>query len=253
MPRINYTGRKKIKRHDIAITIFERKGVLSFDADIDLSDYKLPEESPVYVEAYRQTAWMRFDYGKVSDISAKTDNKLSGFDSLDGIRFRVKVSQEDGAHGKLLAIADKVRPSKPEEGDAERQCILPVKSQDMECIWKVDYSEDEPMLAINKQAGSKDTIAKSREFVSLVYPSVLREILYRMKTDDTEWQEDDESWQNRWLKFTNLLPGVGDTPDWSDEDDHRFKQWVEDAVESFARQLNVAEQFNSYQGEGENS
>jgi hypothetical protein len=252
MPRINYTGRKKIKYHDITITIFDRKGILSFEADIDLSDYKLPLDSPVYVEAYRQTAWMRFEYGTVIHVSPKTDNRLTEFDSLDGIRFRVKVSQNDGTHGKLLAIADKIRPVKPEEGDADRQCILPVQSHDMECIWKVDYEGDEPILLINRKAGSKDIVAKSQEFVSLVYPSVLREVLYKIRDDNSEWQDDEESWQNKWLKFTTLLPGVGDTPDWLDDETHTFNQWVDDAVEAFSRQLNVVNKFVSYHSEGEN-
>ena len=104
MPRFNYTGRKKIKRQDIIITIFNSNGILSYDADVDLTDYTLPSEAPVYVEAYRQTSWMRFEHGTVSSLKSQSNNRLSEFDSLDGIRFRVKVSQGDGVHGSKPPI-----------------------------------------------------------------------------------------------------------------------------------------------------
>ena len=252
MPRFNYTGRKKIKRNDIIITVLDRNGILSFDADIDLSDYSLPPESPVYVEAYRQTSWMRFDYGNATGLKARTDNRLSEFDSLDGIRFRVKVSQGDGIHGKLLAVADKIRPVKPEEGDSGRSCILPVKSEEMNCIWRIDFEGDDPILLISKKAGSKDLISQSPEFISLVYPSVLREILFRIKIyeADADWQEDEGSWQNQWFRFVRFLPGVGEPPDLSD-DDLRYKQWVEDAVGAFSRNLDIVGTFVSYREGGE--
>jgi len=223
----------------------DNNGILSFDASIDLSHYGLPLESPAYVEAYRQTAWMRFDYGTASAPEAKTDNRLSGFDSLDGIRFRVKVAQSDGTHGKLLAVADKICPVSPEDGDSQRQCILPVKSEEMDCIWKLDF-ENEPILLISKKAGSKDIISKSMEFRTLAYPSILREVLHEIKNSGYEWKEDEDSWQNQWLKFINGLPSVGEMPGFSDEGQDSYCQWVDDAVESFCRNLRIIDTFVSY-------
>lgn len=252
MPRFNYTGRKKIKHQDIIITVFDNNGLLKFDADIDLSDYSLPVESPVYVEAYRQTSWMRFGFGKAESIKPESDNRLSEFDSLDGIRFRVKVSQTDGTHGKILAIADKIRPVKPEEGDAGRLCILHVKSEEMDSIWKLDFEGGYPILLISKKAGSKDIISQSPEFISLVYPSVLREILYKIKTDsDPDWMDEDDSWQSQWIKFVSLLPSVGEIPDLEDNAEEGYNQWVDDAVESFSRNMGIVETYISVRGEGE--
>jgi len=250
MPRLNYTGRKKIKRQDITITVFDKNGVLDFKTDMDLSEYGLPPESPVYVEAYRQTSWMRFESGVVCDPKAQTDNRLSEFDSLDGIRFRIKVSDREGAHGKLLAVADKIRPVKPEEGDAERLCILPVQSEEMDCIWKIKFDRN-PVLLISKRAGSKDIISKSPEFISLVYPAILREVLREIKQSDDDWQEDEEAWQIQWISFINLLPGVGEMPELSDENDDAYDQWVEDAVGAFSRRLKIVETFVSYREDGE--
>ena len=148
MPRLNYTGRKKIQRQDVFITVFDNNGIRRFDADIDLDGYNLPSDAPVCVEAYRQNAWMRFEYGQASSLKAQTDNRLSEFDSLDGLLFRVKVTQNDGTHGKLLAVADRVRPSKPEEGESNRLCLLPVQSVEMDSVWRVDFT-DHPVLQMS--------------------------------------------------------------------------------------------------------
>ena len=52
--RLNYTGRKRISREDVAITLHEKAGeVATFDADLaKLSDYKLPEDA-LHSEAYQ--------------------------------------------------------------------------------------------------------------------------------------------------------------------------------------------------------
>jgi hypothetical protein len=64
--RINSTGRKKIVREDARIFVrTDSDGVLTFDAVLDLTNYNLPEDACVFVEAYRQTTFMRFPHGTV--------------------------------------------------------------------------------------------------------------------------------------------------------------------------------------------
>jgi len=249
MPRLNYTGRKKIRRHDVQITVLENNGVLAFKADVKLDDYRLPPDSPLFIEAYRQTTWMRFEQGCAAKPASGLENRLTEFDSLDGIRFRVKVSEGRGTHGKLLAVADKIAPVKPEEGNAGRLCILPVKSEEMDCMWRLVFS-DTPILLISTKAGSKDALTRSPEFISLVYPAVLGEVLNEIKDSYDEWQDNEDAWQRHWLDFVDLLPGVGDVPDLTDEDSEVFKQWKIDAMEAFSRHLNIAETFAQYR-EGE--
>ena len=65
--RINSTGRRKILRGDARIFVRpDPDGVLTFDATIDLTDYGLPDDAHVFVEAYRQTTFMRFPHGTVA-------------------------------------------------------------------------------------------------------------------------------------------------------------------------------------------
>lgn len=250
MPRFNYTGRKKIKRQDVSITVRSNNGILSFGAEVDLNGYGLPRDAPIYVEAYRQTSWMRFGYGSVGNPIPQTENRLSEYESLDGVLFRVKVVEEEGAHGKLLAVADRLRPVKPEEGDGGRLCLLHVKSEEMDCIWRLDFTNG-PILLVSKGAGSKDAISRSPEFISLVYPAVLKEVLFRIKESDEEWDEDEESWQNQWITFVSSMSGVGEMPDTSGDDEDAYDRWVLDAVESFARRLDIVGRYVNYRENGE--
>lgn len=245
MPRLNYTGRKKIFRHDISITVFDNNGILSFDADIKTDHYRLPENAEIYVEAYRQAVWMRFPYGTIKNLKKPENRRLFEFDSLDGILFRVKITQSDGMHGKLFALADRIRPRKPEEGDAKKpDGILPVKSQEMDCLWRIDFSDDRPVLLISKQAGSKDAICRSKEFISLVYPAAFREILCRLLIDPPDDSDDMDNWRCQWKEFIKILPGIDDLPDHSEENQH--EEWLDEAVDAFSRAQNVLNIFTTY-------
>ena len=46
-------------------------GMLSFDAKLDLTGYDLPDDARVFVEAYRQTSFMRFPHGTVAGRSRR--------------------------------------------------------------------------------------------------------------------------------------------------------------------------------------
>ena len=64
--RLNYTGRRKIPRENIHITLFRNNGVDEFDAVIRLADLELPDSARLFVEAYHKSDWMRFDYGTLA-------------------------------------------------------------------------------------------------------------------------------------------------------------------------------------------
>ena len=91
--RFNYTNRIRILRKDVPIKLREEDGKIFFDADLSaLKEYDLPLESFVFVEAYRQTNWMRFKFGQVGAITPEKNRHLSQFETPEGILFRVKVT-----------------------------------------------------------------------------------------------------------------------------------------------------------------
>jgi hypothetical protein len=243
--RLNYTGRKKIRRDDVNIALYEKPNApATFDADLaKLSEYKLPADAIVSVEARLQTRWMRFRYGTVGAITPPADRALTEFDSPDGILFSVKVTATSGTRGMLLAEAEGIPVRFPGEADERRNPLLPVKSDDIgQEVYRLDFSNDPPILLVNRAAGDKDAIVRSPLFMSIVYPAALREILNRIihveELDDPD--DDGESWQSRWLRFATALPCVGPIPP---EDGGDREQWIDDAVAAFAKQQTMLDRF----------
>jgi hypothetical protein len=59
----------RIQRKDVRVLLKENEGALSFDANLNgLTDYDLPPDASVFVEAYRQTVWMRFPFGSLQQV-----------------------------------------------------------------------------------------------------------------------------------------------------------------------------------------
>lgn len=240
--RLNYTGRVKIHRTDLKLTTREDGGVFGFDASLDLKDYELPAEALVFVEAYRQTSWMRFPFGTVANLQAPENRVLSEFESVEGILFRVKVTQAKDEH-ILLAVADRIPLALPDD-DANRESILPVYPAELgDELWQVDM-DDEPRLLINKSATADwRQLAQSPIFVSLVYPAVLRQIVTSILVEGYTDIDDETEWRSKWLRFSVLLPGVDpELPD-KDKGENAISQWVEDAVAAFAKKLMLKEKF----------
>lgn len=244
--RFNYTNRIRIHRSDVRITIREDDGKPAFDADLSaLADYDLPLESHIFVEAYRQTNWMRFSFGQVGAITPAKDRRLSEFDTAEGVKFRVKVTPHSDIH-ILLAEADQITLSSSEQAEGERKPLLPVKPQKLDDqIYRVDFSGGAPILLINKECGNYADIGRSPAFMALAYPSVFREILNRVLL--IEKHEDDANpdlWQSRWVKFASLFPGLGELP-LPDDTDGR-NDWIDDAVSAFAKKLQARTKFSEY-------
>lgn len=241
--RLNYTGRIKIHRTDLKLATRESDGVLSFDAHLHLTDYELPAEALVFVEAYRQTTWMRFPFGTVANLQPPEKRALSEFDSADGILFRVKVTQAQDEH-ILLAAADRIPLALPDE-DAERESLLTFVPAELgDELWRVRL-DGEPEFLVNKSAADDPRqMALSPVFVSLVYPAVLRQVLTCVLIEhDHRDTDDDEDWRSKWLRFASMLPGVDPKPPEKDDGTDAALRWVEDAVAGFAKKLALKEKF----------
>jgi hypothetical protein len=242
--RINYTNRIRIRRKDILIKLREQTDGNWFDADLSkLSDYDLPPESLVFLEAYRQTNWMRFGYGHVGAPAPEKDLLLKQFDSPEGILFRVKVTASGDAH-KLIAEADAIPLLMLGQEKIEKEPLLSVKfSHELgDEIYRIDFADDRPLLLINCEIENYREIAHSRVFLSLVYPAVLREILTHIIFVDRLHGEDDiEHWHYRWVRFVKQFSGVGEVP--TNEDAEERTDWIQKAVAAFAKKQKTRDKF----------
>jgi hypothetical protein len=251
--RLNYTGRKRILNQHAQIYVRTDDGSASFDANINLNDYALPSDAKVYVEAYRQTSWMRFDFGTVSGLVAPADRRLTQFESYEDILFRVRVVSAATPHGKLIAEADRIRLRNPQEQESSQRPLLPVISKSLQgLISRIDF-EDRPRLEINTAVGNWRDLAVNPAFRSMVLSYAVKEILTRIlvveELFDTE-TDDQDDWRAQWLRYASSLPGVGNLPaDGSDQDS--VDEWIDSAVSAFGRKHGVVDWFNTFwQGEG---
>jgi hypothetical protein len=247
--RYNYTNRQEIKRADVRVEIFENP--LRFDAAVSLSEYRLPKDAKVFIEAYRQTTWMRFDFGPVAAVQPSADRHLTDFETSEGLLFRVKVTASNGSAGRLLAVADQLPFVIGSDGEGKRQPLLPVKPQDLGAeIWRVDYSGARPILLVNRQLGDWRNLARSPMFVCLVYPQAMRDILSRVLYIEKHFDDDNEGdWRSEWLAFGSRLAGSGEPPV-ADAGGDAFDDWIEEAVAAFARAHGMSDRFRLHWVDG---
>ena len=249
--RYNYTGRKTINRSNATVLIEDDP--LRFQAALSLGDYNLPADAKVFVEAYRQTNWMRFEFGTVGNVQACGDLRLADFDTREGLLFRVRVTATANPEGRLLAEADQISPVHSKDaGEDARESLLPIKPEDLgERLFRLDFV-DRPILLINKQFGDWRSLARSPAFVCVALPQALQEILTRVLWIEQYYEtEDAADWKARWLKFASLLPGSTEPPGEQEED--RFDDWINEAVAAFARMHGMKNRFDVFWSGGTES
>ena len=243
--KFNYTGRRKIKRSHVKIDIFQdSKSQRFFNISLQLTDMPLPATAHVYVEAYHRTAYQRFDFGSVGKRKIPRDCRLSNFSNSSIPLFRVKVVDQSGTFGKILAAVDKIRPESIDKLPAGSQSLLFVEYEDLgNNVWQLDLEGDWPVLKLNRKVSDVSLIASSdNHFLPLVYPEVFRQILNRILIEDQHSDPDcDDDWPSLWLKLASTLPEMAPPPQLGKTDQHA---WIDKAVEAFCAKHKLLDMFN---------
>lgn len=247
--RLNFTARKRLGHADVRISMYPGVGKpATFDAELNLEGYKLPEDALVFVEAYRQTAWMRFDFGTIGAIHAPENRTLAEFDVPEAILFRVRITSGAGEKGLLVAEADGIRSKETDEAEEKRVPLLPVKPDGNlgSRVFKVDFT-DRPILLVNRKVGDWRAVVRQPAFVALVYPSVFHGILTRiLKVEEHDDTEDGDDWRAQWLRFALLLGGIREVPDVQNDPDEDVDDWIEEAVSAFCHRVRTLKHFQSF-------
>lgn len=229
----NPTHRKSIAREQIVLSL-NRKSVpfMTFDCQVPgLGDLGLPPDAQVYVEAYHQAVYMRFDFGTVGAFSPPKDRSLSEFYDGAPVRFRIKVVDVSQNVGKILADADDVRPARPDE-DSNVESLVPIHLVGGmgQVIWRVAWDNNDPVLELNQaETGIKEAIAGNSLYSSLVMPAVFREITSRVFFDGLEGAT-----AAKWKLLVSRFQG-DPVPD---EDDELARlDWLDIATYNYAEQF----------------
>lgn len=236
--RFNYTGRKKIPKDRISITL-NKRGVTveSFNATLNFDRLELPENAKVVVEAYYRMDLKRFDFGTVKNIS-NPDGSLEYLKSYaENLRFRVTVV--DPRENVIAASAQRIRPKW--EG---KKPILDIRFDNIgQQAWRVDFLGDEgPVLVVNERIPTH--VPRSQpEFIVCVLPAVLREVLMYLIFIDgigdleetRDMEEPDMDWRKEWIEFAKsfheYVPILNKDLDRFDPEE--VEKWVDEVVEEF--------------------
>ncbi|OPY76626.1 MAG: hypothetical protein A4E63_00013 [Syntrophorhabdus sp. PtaU1.Bin050] len=234
--RINYTGRKKIDRSMVQITLVKDKGErLSFAASLDLSDLKLKNDAKVFIEPYHLSSRQRFDFGTVDSIRSPENTTLSEIDADMPVLFDIKVVDTDEAHGLLLAYG-KARPSN-DAVPSDREFLIRVKTMNLQSIpWKICFYEDEkPELILNSQIPAAISQLKENPvFRALLLPAIIHQV-YSYIFGVSDGGPGEDSWQQKWIDFGEKLAGQ------VKEDPEERLTWIDDVVERFSSLHGLAE------------
>ena len=239
--KLNYTGRRRIARTDVTITLDPLgPGRHTFSADLRLANYRLPKRARILVEAYKNVNRMRFDFGTVGAPShpAAWQLELTEFAGTNNMLFRVKVVDFESELGKLLAEADQIRPQLADEAGSERESLLDVRKEDLgERLWRVQIEDGDselmPCIVIHSKL-DKASFTQSVEFRALVLPAVMEQVLQSLPLPgDCEA----ETWAARWWSFLGRL-GAG-----IPESNEARAEWIDEAVDLFCRKNNLMKSY----------
>ena len=244
--RLNWTERRRLSRDLVAIALQRAGDETSFDARFNFSGLDLPPDAEVSVEAYRQTSLMRFDFGSVGFVRKPASTVLTEFEPPEGLLFRVKVLGRDGLAGRILAEADQLHAMSPDDKDSGREPLLVPQGEDLGGeLWRLTLGDgsQRPDLQMNNKMGDWRGLARSPHFLWLVYPKIMRDILWWALEDGVPADDDTDEWRNRWMKFALALPGMSTLQ--ADPTENDKEVWIEDAVQSFCRVHRFQERFEA--------
>jgi hypothetical protein len=234
--RINSTGRKKISQDKIDLRIMSviPGEPLKAKIGIDLDSLGLPPSAGVSVEAYHRSTAMRFDCGTVGVKKIPEILSLNELDQAGGVLFRIKIVDQEKQPGKILASADRVRPSIEGE-DMGRKSIFPVEYRDLgQEVWRVDIDDEAgPFLLLNSKIPTLMHRLNENPLVAgALLPAAFRIVLLYIAHNTSEDDEDGDGWKTDWKRFCSEGLGVEDDPEDLEDDDAR-DQWVDDVVRRY--------------------
>lgn len=240
--RINSTGRKVIPLEKIRIRLVDDGTPAvppAFTADLSaLAELKLAPDARVYVEAHVSTSSMRFAFGPVAMPVAPADTRLSELDTGGSILFRVMVVDESGDVGRLLAVANEIRPKDRDDDHEGQKSILPVKSCDLgEEIWRIDIDgAARPLLLVNNRVPFLAEQLKSSALLQgAILPHAIRRVLEIAFVGNST--DDSTGWVQDWRTFAGNLLGE-DIPDELEED--QLDELLRRIVEAYTLKLRFA-------------
>ena len=243
--RVNSTGRKRVPRERILIEVLDGDP-RTFEAKIDLSDFDAPKDAHVVLEATcaGSNTIPRFDWGTVGNLVPAANRQLTGLSGRN-VFFSLKIIDRTEKAGRILGLAEVIRPIKGGEKTATgRRGILPVEATDLgHEPWRLDFRSEDVYLLVNEKIPDlKDRVRMDAQVYSLIYPTVIRQILTRAMEEPVDDDDAAEHWATLWLQFGFALHSEKHKAPTEGTDDER-EEWICDVVDSFCRDHDLVGRF----------
>lgn len=240
--RFNFTERKRIPREHVKVALHGDLPIAVVSASFALAEYGFPGTAQLVLEAQAGWTVQRFEFGTIDSIQAPRDARLSEFDSLAGVLFRVKVIATGDHGGRLLGTADALHPSSSLE-DAGQRSFVVVRPADLgDLIWRLEFDEDQAILLVNRRLGDHHDFLRRKEVIALVFPEVLRQLL--LEAIDRPADEEDIG---HWTTQAKLLgERLATRPAPQHDDEEAVDEWAVEAVKAFARRHRLIENVSTW-------
>lgn len=236
--RINFTGRKRIRREEVDIRLLDtRPGEpLHAKAKLSLEGYGFPPSATVAIEAYYRSTGMRFGCGTIGNPAIPETLVLDQIDQRGNLLFRVKVVDTESDNGRILGSAERISPSNDDDEEG-RRALFPVLYRSLgEEVWKVDVSyEERPALVLNREIpGIRHRLRSDAMLQGLLFPAAFRFVMEALARDDDEGDDEEEGWRAEWLQFCSERLGIEEPPPRRASQEQ--SEWIDYAVQCFCKE-----------------
>lgn len=247
--RFNYTGRVKIPRNRVDISLLKDREGKYFRAKINFDGLDLSPDARVYIEANYKGVYQRFPFGTVAHFKEPESTRLNELPETELVYFDIAVVDESGKVGLLLGKAKGIAVS-TDGVPNDRIPLLPVNPTDLKSqFWKLSFDSGDdgrPVLEINRNIPDVFEMARNNiNFISLVYPAAFRGVLIKL-IEHGDFEVEEDSWISDWLKFITTVLGIKNLPDTETENGNLTPEqeaWIDDCVNEYCKKLQLFEKF----------
>jgi hypothetical protein len=235
--RVNFTGRRRVPRDRVQIEVFDGNP-RKFNATIDLNEIQLLPNAVVFLEAMcaGSNVIERITCGKVEELLPVQNRPLNEIDG-ENVFFTLKIVDcTTKPFGRIIGIAENIRPERAGKQTASgRRGILPIEPRDLgEELWQLEFKEKHVFLLVNKLVpGLVDRARSDPLFYSIVYPDVVRRILFKAFQEGVEIDDEEELWSVMWLRFGKGLHPARENPPTGPDREDEWEDWIEDVADAF--------------------
>ena len=135
--------------------------------------------------------------------------------------------------------------------------LLHISYENIDCIWRLNFdiavTNGYPVLelsdTLDPKYDVKDKVQNSPDYMAIIYPAVIREILTEI-SNDADTSIDDDNWQGQWLQLIYKKIGKKIPIKLHDESDdihkENLKKWISECVDEFITKLEIEKNYIDY-------